>query len=146
MSTLLERQQKLVHDMAQISDWEERYMKIIDMGKKLAPMDEAQKVEKNLIKGCQSQVWLHASLSDQGKVLLVGDSDALIVKGLVALVLEIFSNSTPSEILSDQATFLKEIGLDQHLSPSRSNGLHSMLKQVKMYALAFDYILKTKTN
>lgn len=144
--SLLERQNKLIQEMSLMKDWEERYMKIIDLGKKLSEMPSEFKIEKNLIKGCQSQVWLHANLSAEGKVELMGDSDALIVKGLVALVLEIYSNSTPSEILSDSFSFLKEMGLDQHLSPSRSNGLHSMLKQVKMYAMAFDYLSKSKSN
>ena len=107
-------------------------------------MDESLKIEQNIVKGCQSQVWLHASLDNQGHMILQGDSDALIVKGLVGLLLKIYSGSSPADVLMTPPDFLKALGFEGNLSPSRSNGLHSMLKQIKLYAAAFDYLLKSK--
>lgn len=107
-------------------------------------MPENLKTEQNIVKGCQSQVWLSAKLSDDGRVELLGDSDALIVKGLVGLLLAVYSGATPSEILMTPPEFLKALGFEGNLSPSRANGLHSMLKQIKLYATAFDYVLKSK--
>jgi len=112
------------------------------MGKALPELSEDLKTEQNIVKGCQSQVWLHATLNAQGQVVLQGDSDALIVKGLVALLLSVYSGSTPQEILSTPPEFLKALGFEGNLSPSRANGLHSMLKQIKNYAMAFDYLIK----
>lgn len=139
-----ERQDKIIEDFAALSRWEDRYKKIIEMGKALPEMPESLKTEQNIVKGCQSQVWLSAKLNDQGLVDLVGDSDALIVKGLVSLLLHVYSGSTPSEILATPPEFLRALGFEGNLSPSRANGLHSMLKQIKLYATAFDYLLKTK--
>jgi cysteine desulfuration protein SufE len=137
-------QQKIIDEFSQLATWDEKYKKIIDYGKKLAPLPEEHRTEKNQVKGCQSQVWLHAELTLDGKVLLVADSDALIVKGLVALLLHVYSGQTPQEILSSPPEFLRTLGFDQNLSPSRSNGLHAMIKQIKNYALVFDYLQKNK--
>ncbi|AFY01619.1 SufE family protein [Bdellovibrio bacteriovorus] len=142
--TIQEKQNKVIQDFSALAQWEDRYKKIIDMGKALPEMPESLKTEQNVVKGCQSQVWLSASLNDQGQVHLQGDSDALIVKGLVGLLLNVYSGSTPAEILATPPEFLKALGFEGNLSPSRANGLHSMLKQIKLYATAFDYLLKTK--
>lgn len=144
MQTLMDRQNKLVQDFSAIKAWDDRYKKMIDMGKQLSEMPAEFKTDQNLIKGCQSQVWLHARLSDQGLVELYGDSDALIVKGIVAVLLSIYNQSSPEEILKHQPDFLRDIGFEANLSPSRTNGLYSMLKQIKMYATAFQYLLNQK--
>ncbi|MFM6927555.1 MAG: SufE family protein [Bdellovibrio sp.] len=144
MSSIQERQAKVISDFSVYTQWEDRYKKIIEMGKALAPMSEELKTEQNIVKGCQSQVWLHAGLNSQGQMELVGDSDALIVKGLVALLLNVYSGATPAEVLNTPPEFLRALGFEGNLSPSRANGLHSMLKQIKLYATAFDYMLKTK--
>lgn len=142
--SIQEKQEKIVKEFSAITQWEDRYKKIIEMGKALPQMPENLKTEQNIVKGCQSQVWLSAKLNDQGCVELVGDSDALIVKGLVSLLLSIYSGSTPGEILATPPDFLKALGFEGNLSPSRANGLYSMLKQIRLYATAFDYVLKTK--
>jgi cysteine desulfuration protein SufE len=142
--TIQERQAQVIADFSAVTDWEARYRKIIDLGKSLPAMDESLKIEQNIVKGCQSQVWLHASLDNQGNMILQGDSDALIVKGLVGLLLKIYSGSSPSDVLMTPPEFLKALGFEGNLSPSRSNGLHSMLKQIKLYAAAFDYLNKSK--
>ncbi|MFS4459889.1 SufE family protein [Bdellovibrio sp. HCB2-146] len=139
-----DRQAAVINDFSALEDWEARYRKIIDLGKSLPDIDASLKTEQNAVKGCQSQVWLHASLDNQGHMILQGDSDALIVKGLVALLLKVYSGSTPSEVLMTPPEFLKALGFEGNLSPSRANGLHSMLKQIKLYAAAFDYLLKSK--
>lgn len=144
MSGIQERQNKIIQDFSALQNWEDRYKKIIDLGKSLPSMPEELKTEQNIVKGCQSQVWLSAKLSDEGKIELLGDSDALIVKGLVGLLLAVYSGATPSEILMTPPEFLKALGFEGNLSPSRANGLHSMLKQIKLYATAFDYVLKSK--
>ena len=122
-------------------DWEHKYEKIIEYGKLWPGLDEQFKTEDLKIKGCQSQVWIKASLTPDGKVHFDGDSDALIVKGLLAIVLSVYSDETPEVILRTEPTFLKEIGFESGLSPSRSNGLYSMIKQIKYYATAFRYLL-----
>ncbi|QDK37758.1 SufE family protein [Bdellovibrio sp. NC01] len=142
--SIQERQNKIIADFSAYTDWEDRYKKIIEMGKALPEMPESLKTEANAVKGCQSQVWLHASLNDQGQMIIQGDSDALIVKGLVALLLSVYSGGAPAEVLATPPEFLKALGFEGNLSPSRANGLHSMLKQIKNYAMAFDYLLKTK--
>lgn len=139
-----DRQAAVIQEFSALEDWEARYRKIIDLGKSLPDMDASLKTEQNVVKGCQSQVWLHASLDSQGHMILQGDSDALIVKGLVGLLLKVYSGSTPSEVLMTPPEFLKALGFEGNLSPSRANGLHSMLKQIKLYAAAFDYLLKSK--
>jgi len=143
MTAIQERQNKLIQDFSHFQQWEDRYKKIIEMGRALPEMPEALKTESNMVKGCQSQVWLHAALNDKGQIVLQGDSDALIVKGLVAVVLRLYSEATPTEILQTPPEFLKALGFESNLSPSRANGLHSMLKQIRHYATAFDYLLKS---
>lgn len=118
------------------SKWEDRYRHLIDLGKKMPAMNDEYKTETNLVKGCQSQVWLFAELIGD-KVIFSADSDASIVKGIVALLVYVYSESTPSEILATKPTFLEDIGLREHLSMSRANGLTSMVKQISFYAMAF---------
>ncbi len=131
-----DRINQLKLDFNRFSDWEERYKHLIDLGKKMPPMDEAFKVESNLVKGCQSQVWLHAEL--KGDIITFqADSDASIVKGIIALLTTVYSGSTPDEILCTRPTFLEEIGLREHLSMSRANGLNSMMKQITFFAMAY---------
>lgn len=122
-------------------DWEKKYEKIIELGKRWPGLEEVLKTEDLKVKGCQSQVWIKAELSEKKTVIFKGDSDALLVKGLVALILAIYSDETPQTILATAPDFLKEIGFDSGLSPSRSNGLYSMIKQIKYYGTAFQYLL-----
>lgn len=143
-STLTSRSARLVKDFSAQPDWEARYRALIDLGKKLPALPESLKIEGNKVKGCQSQVWLHAELTPEGKVRFQADSDALIVKGLIAVLLEVYSDATPSEILHFPPAFLKELGFEGNLSPSRSNGLHAMLQQIRNYAIAYLYILNNK--
>ena len=117
-------------------DWMEKYEHIISLGRELAPMDEADKVDDNLIKGCQSRVWLAARKGDDGHVVFTADSDAIITKGLVALMVRALSDAPAGDIAAANLSFLDEIGLHSHLSPTRSNGLQSMVKQMKLYGLA----------
>ncbi|MGZ3691063.1 MAG: SufE family protein [Pseudobdellovibrio sp.] len=128
-------------DFSVNNDWEKKYETIIEYGKKWPGLSDSQKVEDLKVKGCQSQVWIKAELSPDKKIIFTGDSDALIVKGLVAIVLSVYSNETPETILKTEPLFLKEIGFDSGLSPSRSNGLYSMVKQIKYYATAFQYLI-----
>ncbi len=134
--TISEIQDKIVADFSFFDEWMDKYEYIIEIGKKLAPLDEKYHIEQNLIDGCQSKVWLNAELVD-GKVIYTGDSDAIITKGLVSLLISVFSNQSPEDILSANLYFIDKIGLHQHLSPTRSNGLLSMIKQIKLYALAY---------
>jgi cysteine desulfuration protein SufE len=131
-----ERIDLLKANFQSFEDWEGRYKHLIELGKKMPPMRDSMRMDTNLVKGCQSQVWLGAELRGD-KVIFEADSDASIVKGIVALLVTIYSDSTPDEILSTKPTFLEEIGLREHLSMSRANGLTSMLKQITFYALAF---------
>lgn len=128
---------KLVGAFAKDSDWEARYKRVIDMAKALPELNQEFRVEMFKVKGCQSQVWLHAKLSSEGRMNLVGDSDAVIVRGLVGCLLSVYDGSTPDEVLKTSVKFLSEIGFDTHLSPSRANGLNSMVKQIYLYAQAF---------
>jgi len=137
-------QQEIVEDFSGFEDWMDKYAYLIELGNELAPIDPKYKVESNLIRGCQSRVWLHQEFNE-GKIIFEAESDALIVKGLVALLLKIYSNHTPQEILASEPKFIDEIGLRQHLSPTRSNGLLAMVKQMKLYALAYEKI-STKNN
>ncbi len=121
--------------------WEKKYEKIIELGKKWPGLDEKLKTDDLKVKGCQSQVWIKAELRPDKTIFFQGDSDAILVKGLVALALAVYSNETPATILKTEPLFLKEIGFDSGLSPSRSNGLYSMIKQIKYYATAFQYLL-----
>ena len=134
--TIQETQQEIVEEFALFDEWMDKYEHIIELGKDLPLIDEKYKVEENLIKGCQSRVWLHAELVD-GKIIFTADSDAIITKGIVGLVISVFSNHTPKEIIDADLFFIDQIGLQEHLSPTRSNGLLAMLKQIRMYAIAF---------
>jgi len=135
--TIEEAQQEIIDEFAFLTDWMDKYEMIIQMGKELPMIDEQYRVPENLIKGCQSQVWLHADFKE-GKLFFTADSDALITKGLVALVVRVLSGHTPKEIIASDLHFVDDIGLKSHLSPTRSNGLLSMLKQIKHYAIAFN--------
>lgn len=143
-SKATERSQELVRVFQELPDWEARYRHIIEMGRAMPAMSDVLKTEENKVKGCQSQVWLHAHLDEKGLVHFQGDSDALIVKGLVAVLLQVYSGVTPSEILNSPPDFLKHLGFEGNLSPSRANGLHSMLKQIRNYAVAFDFLQKSR--
>ncbi|MGE0561277.1 MAG: SufE family protein [Flavobacteriales bacterium] len=134
--TIKEKQEEIVEEFALFDEWMDKYEHIIELGKDLPLIDDKYKVEENLIKGCQSRVWLHAELVD-GKINFTADSDAIITKGIVGLIIRVFSGHTPKEITETELFFIDQIGLQEHLSPTRSNGLLSMLKQIKMYALAF---------
>lgn len=132
-----QKKQKLIAEFKVFDSWEDRYKKLIELGKKLEALPEELKIEANTVKGCQSQVWIISSQTPDGFVKFQGDSDALIVKGLVALVLGIYSGGTPKEILSTKPDFIKELGFETHLSPSRTNGLFSMIKKIVMDAYVF---------
>ena len=134
--TIQHRQQELIDEFADIDDWMDRYGYIIDMGNALPPIDEKLKTPDRLIEGCQSRVWLDAEFRD-GKVYYVADSDAIIVKGMISMLVSVLSGHTPDEILDAKLNFIDEIGLAEHLSPTRSNGLLAMVKQMRLYALAF---------
>jgi len=131
------RQEEIIEEFEMFSDWMEKYEHIIEIGKELEPLDESLKVDDNLIKGCQSRVWLAAKMKDDGEVVFSADSDAIITKGLVALMIRVLSEASPKEIAESNLHFLDAIGLHSHLSPTRSNGLLSMVKQMKMYGLAY---------
>jgi len=133
--SISQRQDQIIAEFRGITDWEARYKKIIEIGKSLPELPAELKQESHLVKGCQSQVWLYADLVD-GRVVFRADSDALLVRGLIALVLRLYSNATPDEVLAEAPRFVGEIGLANKLTPSRANGLLAMIKQVKFYALA----------
>jgi len=137
--TIDEIQKEIVEEFSDFEDWMDKYALLIEIGNELAPIDPKYKVESNLIRGCQSRVWLHPEFTD-GKIKFEAESDALIVKGLVALLLRVYSDRTPKEILESEPRFIDDIGLRQHLSPTRSNGLLAMVKQMKLYALAYEKI------
>lgn len=134
--TINEIQEELIEEFSLFDDWMEKYEYIIQLGKELPLIDEQYKKDENLIKGCQSKVWLHACYED-GKVVFTADSDAIITKGLVAMVIRVLSGQTPKDISEAQLYFVDRIGLKEHLSVTRSNGLLSMIKQMKLYAVAF---------
>lgn len=131
-----EQQDEIIAEFSDFDDWMDRYQLLIDLGNEQTPLDERYKTEQNLIEGCQSRVWLQADEVD-GKVIFQAESDALIVKGIIALLIKVLSGHTPDEILSANLYFIDRIGLKEHLSPTRSNGLLAMVKQMRMYALAF---------
>ena len=135
--SIQERQDKLLRQFQDLPSWEDRYKKVIELGKALPKGDESLYDPKFLVKGCQSQVWLHASLDEQGAMKIQADSDAMIVKGLVALLVGFYSGLTPKQVLSSPANFIKEMGFQEHLSPSRANGFLAMVKQIQLYAQAF---------
>ncbi|MDE6653307.1 MAG: SufE family protein [Muribaculaceae bacterium] len=134
--TIDEKQDEIIDEFSGIDDWMDRYGYIIDLGNSLPAIDEKYKTPEHLIEGCQSRVWLNADYND-GKVHFTADSDAIIVKGIISLLISVLSDHTPDEILSSDLRFIDEIGLSEHLSPTRSNGLLAMVKQMRMYALAF---------
>ena len=131
-----EKQQKLIDDFAFLSDWEQKYEYIIDLGKELKGLPEEKKKEDILIKGCQSQVWLDAELRE-GKIFFLADSDGILPKGIISLLVGVYSGHTAEEILAADFDFISKIGLQEFLSPSRANGLASMIKQIKFYAVAY---------
>lgn len=136
MSTINEKQDNIIEEFSGFDDWLDRYQLLIDLGSEQPPLDEQYKTDNNLIEGCQSRVWLQADYVD-GKVFFRAESDALIVKGIVALLIDVYSGHTPDEILGSDLYFVEAIGLKEHLSPTRSNGLLAMIKQMRLYALAF---------
>ncbi len=137
MSTIQENEENLIEQFADIDDWMDRYAYIIDLGNALEPISEQLKTPDRLIEGCQSRVWLDAELDSDGKVIYRADSDAIIVKGIISMLVEVLSGHTPDEILAADLNFIDKIGLAEHLSPTRSNGLLAMVKQMRTYALAF---------
>ncbi len=134
--TTKERIENLVKDFSQFKEWEDRYRYVIQLGKTLDPMDEAFKTEDNKVRGCQSQLWLWAEWKD-GRIVFTADSDAAIVKGIIALLLKVYSDNSPEDILATRPDFLDTIGLREHLSMNRTNGIASMLKQISLFALGF---------
>ena len=135
--TINETQDDIIAEFSDFEDWMDRYQLLIDLGNEQLPLDEAYKTDQNLIEGCQSRVWLQADLMADGAIRFQAESDALIVKGIIALLIKVLSGHTPDEILSADLYFIDRIGLREHLSPTRSNGLLAMVKQMRMYALAF---------
>ena len=136
MKTINELQDEVIEEFSDFDDWMDKYQLLIDLGNEQEPLDEKYKTEQNLIDGCQSRVWLQADLVD-GKVIFQAESDALIVKGIITLLIKVVSGHIPDEILDSDLYFIEKIGLKEHLSPTRSNGLLAMVKQMRMYALAF---------
>ena len=130
-------QEEIVDEFSMFDDWMQRYEYIIELGKNLPLIKEEFKIEENLIKGCQSKVWLQGEQNDD-KIIFTADSDAILTKGIIAILIRVFSNQTPKDIIDADMNFIDEIGLKEHLSPTRANGLVSMIKNIKMYALAFN--------
>ncbi|MCE2616587.1 MAG: SufE family protein [Phocaeicola sp.] len=143
MKTIDELQDEVIDEFSGLDDWMDKYQLLIDMGSEQKELNPKYKTEQNLINGCQSRVWLQADYTD-GKILFQAESDALIVKGIIALLIRVLSNHTPDEILNTNLYFIDKIGLSQHLSPTRSNGLAAMIKQIRLYALAFKTKEETK--
>jgi cysteine desulfuration protein SufE len=135
--TIKEIQNEIVDEFSMFDDWMQRYEYIIELGKGLPLIDKKFKTEENIIKGCQSKVWLQGE-ETEGKIVFTADSDAILTKGIIAILIRVFSNQKPAAILEANTDFIDEIGLKEHLSPTRANGLVSMIKQIKMYALAFE--------
>lgn len=135
--TINERQDDIIAEFQDFDDWMDKYQLLIDLGSEQAPLDAKYKTEQNLIDGCQSRVWLQADLTPEGRIHFQAESDALIVKGIVTLLIRVLNDQTPQDILDADLYFIDRIGLRDHLSPTRSNGLLAMVKQMRMYALAF---------
>ena len=135
--TINERQEEVIEEFEMFEDWMDKYEYLISLGKELPLIDASKKVEENIIKGCQSRVWLAADLTED-KIQFTADSDAIITKGIISLMIRVLTNSTPKEIIDTELYFIDKVGLKEHLSPTRSNGLVSMVKQMKMYAIAFN--------
>lgn len=142
---ILEIEKEIIEDFALFDSWEDKYEYIIDMGKKLPALEDEHKLNENKIKGCQSTVWLVASYNE-GRVFFKADSDAVIVKGLISMLIKVLSGNTPTEIIDARLDFIGEIGMMTHLAQTRSNGLLSMIKQMKNYAIAFQVIGSQKTD
>ena len=134
--SIQEIQEEIIEEFAMFEDWVQRYEYMIDLGKSLPLIDPEFKTYDNIIKGCQSKVWVHAELKDN-QLEFTADSDAIITKGIIAILIRVFSNQHPKDILASDTSFIDQIGLKEHLSPTRANGLVSMIKQIKMYAIAF---------
>ena len=135
--TINEKQDEIIEEFSGLDDWLDRSGIIIDMGNSLPPIDEKFKTPEHLIEGCQSRVWVNAELSPEGKVVFTADSDAIIVKGIISMLVDVLSGHTPQEILDSDLYFIDRVGLSEHLSPTRSNGLLAMVKQMRLYAMAF---------
>ena len=135
--TIENLQENLIEDFSFFDDWTQKYEYMIELSKTLEKMDESLKNDENLIKGCQSKVWLNADFKD-GKINFIADSEAIITKGIIAILLMVFNNKTPGEIIKSDVSFIEKIGLKEHLSPNRANGLYSMIKQIKFYAIAYN--------
>ena len=133
---IIEVQNEIIDEFSLFEDWMQRYEYMIELGKSIELIDSAKKIDSNLIKGCQSKLWLHAELNNN-KLIFKADSEAIITKGIAAVLLRVFSNQTPEDILNANLDFVDKIGLKEHLSPTRANGLISMIKQIKYYALAY---------
>ena len=136
MASIQDIQNDIINEFSMFDDWEERYQYMIDLGKTLPLIDAQYKTDDNIIKGCQSKVWVHAEMNDD-KVVFTADSDAIITKGIIAILIRVFSNQHPKNIIDADTDFIDQIGLKEHLSPTRANGLVSMIKQLKMYAIAY---------
>ena len=141
VTAIEDKEHEIIEEFSLFDDWMDKYEHIIGLGKELPLIEDSLKTDDLLIKGCQSRVWLHARLED-GKVIFTADSDAIITKGIISLLIRVLSGQTPDDIINTDLTFVEHIGLKEHLSPTRSNGLVSMIKQMKLYALAF----KTQQN
>ena len=136
MESITEKQQEVIQEFSLFEDWMQRYEHMIDLGKSLPLIAEEYKTEDNIIKGCQSKVWVHAAL-EEDQLVFTADSDAIITKGIIAILIRVFSHQHPKAILEADTDFIDKIGLKEHLSPTRANGLVSMIKQIKMYAVAY---------
>ena len=135
--TIENLQENLIEDFSFFDDWTQKYEYMIELSKTLDKMDDSLKNDENLIKGCQSKVWLNADFKD-GKINFIADSEAIITKGIIAILLMVFNNKSPGEIIKSDVSFIEKIGLKEHLSPNRANGLYSMIKQIKFYAIAYN--------
>ena len=136
METIADRQKEVIEEFSLFEDWMQRYEYMIELGKSLPLISKKHKTEDNIIKGCQSKVWIHAAL-EEDQLVFTADSDAIITKGIIAILIRVFSNQHPKAILNSNTNFIDQIGLKEHLSPTRANGLVSMIKQIKMYAVAY---------
>lgn len=145
MPTITEKQLSLIEEFNKFPGWEEKYKHLMELGKRMPPLPSEFKIDKYRVKGCQSQVWLKASL-DGDRIVYKGESDAMIVNGLASMLVSVYSGETPVTIMKDPADFLKEIGLSSHLSQSRANGLAAMVRQFKNYAIAFDALMKQRVK
>ena len=135
--TIDQKQDEIIEEFSEVDDWMDRYGMIIDLGNAMPPMDEKLKTPDHVIEGCQSRVWLDARLTPEGKMMFSADSDAIIEKGIISLLIKVLDGATPDEVLASDLHFINAIGLSDHLSPTRSNGLLAMIKQMRAYALAF---------